>query len=302
MAGVSQLGYLGIGASDLKSWNELAASVLGMQVIPGDDRSTSYLRMDDVHHRLAIRANGGDDIDFVGWEVPDMATLHRIAQQLEDGGVRVRAGTRSRADDRRVDDFIEFVDPNGVASEIFVGRPRQPETFHPTREMTGYATGAMGLGHFVVMTANLDESVAFYRDLLGFRVSDYINHQTPGGLFRMAFLRCNARHHSIAFMENPHAPRRIHHVMFECRSLADVGTGRDICLERGVPIAVDLGCHINDRTTSFYFANPSKFALELGWGGRMMDDAMPTEYYTSAVSIWGHPQIKELVSGGASHA
>ena len=87
--------------------------------------------------------------------------------------------------------------------------------------------------------------------------------------------------------------------MFEGNSLADVGTGRDLCLARGVPIAVDLGCHMNDRMVSFYMVSPSGFALEYGWGGRVIDDATwHVEHYSSVDSIWGHPQLRALARGG----
>ena len=46
MASVSQLGYVGIGTSGDKSWRDLVTNILGMQVVPGDDPSTIYLRMD----------------------------------------------------------------------------------------------------------------------------------------------------------------------------------------------------------------------------------------------------------------
>ena len=81
MASVSQLGYVGVGTSDGKAWQHLATNILGMQVVPGDDRSTSYLRMDEYHHRLELRSGGRDDLEFVGWEVADRATLERVAQQ-----------------------------------------------------------------------------------------------------------------------------------------------------------------------------------------------------------------------------
>ena len=35
MASVSQLGYLGIGTSDAKAWQDLATHILGLRVIPG---------------------------------------------------------------------------------------------------------------------------------------------------------------------------------------------------------------------------------------------------------------------------
>jgi 2,3-dihydroxybiphenyl 1,2-dioxygenase len=300
MASVSQLGYLGIATSDAKAWQDLATTILGMQVVPGDDKSTAYLRMDEYHHRLELRSNGSDDLEFVGWEVPDPATLQRVARQLEDGGVKVTPATRDEADARRVVDLIKCVDPNGILTEVFCGRPINPEPFHPTRPMSGFKTGDMGLGHILVYASSLDGTVRFYRDLLGFRVSDFTEVRTPGGKVRLAFLHCNPRHHSVAVLEAPGAPKRINHIMFECNSLDDVGSGRDLCLRRGVPIAIDLGRHMNDHVVSFYMANPSGFALEYGWGGRTIDDTTwQIEHYAAVDSLWGHPQIRDLVTGMA---
>jgi len=299
MASVSQLGYVGIGISDTKAWHDLATHILGMQVVPGDD-ATSYLRMDENHHRLELHSNGSDDLEFIGWEVSDFATLHRVAQQLEDGGMKVTAATRDEADDRRVIDLIKCVDPNGISTEVFWGHPVNQQPFHPARPMSGFKTGDMGLGHILVYARSLDESVRFYRDLLGFRISDFTDVQGTGGKVRLAFLHCNARHHSIGFMEAPPGPKRINHILFECNSLDDVGSGRDLCLSRGVSIAVDLGCHMNDHMVSFYMANPSNFALEYGWGGRTIDDASwQAEHYTAFDSIWGHAQLRGLVASMA---
>jgi 2,3-dihydroxybiphenyl 1,2-dioxygenase len=299
MGGVSELGYLGIGVSDLKAWQDVATSIFGMQVVPGDDRTTSYLRLDALHHRLELCANSGNDLQFAGWEVPDAKTMDSIAGQLQDGGVRVAVGTRDEADQRRVIGLIKCVDPAGVPTEIFYGRPINPIPSHPTRPTSGFKTEREGLGHMVVHVPDLDASVRFYRDLLGFRMTDFTDVQTPRGTLRLAFLHCNARHHSIAFIEAPGAPKRLHHIMFEGNSLADVGTGRDLCLVHGVPIAVDLGCHMNDRMVSFYLGSPSGFALEYGWGGRTIDDATwRVEHYASVDSIWGHPQLRSLAEGG----
>jgi extradiol dioxygenase len=299
MASVSQLGYVGIGISDEKAWQDLATNILGMQVVPGDD-TTSYLRMDEYHHRLELRSNGSDDLEFVGWEVPDSATLQRVAQQLEDGGVKVTAGTPDAADNRRVIDLIKCVDPNGISTEVFCGHLVNQQPFHPARPMSGFKTGDMGLGHILVYARSLNESVRFYRDLLGFRISDFTDVNAPGGKVRLAFLHCNPRHHSIAFVEAVRAPKRINHILFECNSLNDVGSGRDLCLSRGVPVAIDLGCHMNDHMVSFYMANPSNFALEYGWGGRTLDPASwQAEHYTAFDSIWGHAQLRDMVAGMA---
>jgi hypothetical protein len=77
--------------------------------------------------------------------------------------------------------------------------------------------------------------------------------------------------------------------MVECNSLDDVGSGRDFCVARDVPIAIDLGRHMNDPVVSFHVANPSNFAIEYGWGGRLVDDSTwQVEHHSSADSLWGH--------------
>lgn len=300
MASVSHLGYIGIGISDTKAWHDLATTILGMQVLPGEDKSTSYLRMDEYHHRLELRLNGREDLEFVGWEVPDPATLQRVSEQLQAGGVKVTPSTRDEAGERHVVDFFKCVDPDGNPTEVFWGRPINPLPFHPTRSMSGFKTGDMGLGHILLYVRSLDETIRFYRDLLGFRVSDFTEVQTPGGKVRLAFLHCNSRHHSIAFMETPAAPKRINHVMFECNSLDDVGFGRDLCLRCGIPIVIDLGRHMNDHMVSFYMASPSGFALEYGWAGRTIDDTTwQIEHYSTVESLWGHPQLRDIGRGAA---
>src|SRR5215467_13728046 len=192
MASVSQLGYIGIGVSDVKAWHDLATHVLGMQVIPGDQKSTSYLRMDDYHHRVELRPSGSDDLEFAGWEVPDQATLQRVAQQLEDGGVKVTAGTRDEADGRRVIDLIHCVDPSGVRTEVFCGRPIDPRPFHAGRPISGFKTGEMGLGHMVLLPLAWTNRFGFTGTCSGSAYRILPRSAFPAGSF--ALLSCIAIH------------------------------------------------------------------------------------------------------------
>ena len=72
------------------------------------------------------------------------------------------------------------------------------------------------MGHVVFHVKNIDDLLGFYRDLLGFGVSDYIS--TP---FRAYFLHTNPRHHSVALIET--GKQDLHHLMVELFSLDDVG-------------------------------------------------------------------------------
>ena len=89
--------------------------------------------------------------------------------------------------------------------------------------MTGFKTGEMGLGHVVLYTPSLDESVRFYRDLLGFRVSDFTEVRVPGGQAPPGIPALQPRQHSIALIEAEGVPKRINHFTLECNSLNDVG-------------------------------------------------------------------------------
>ena len=52
MAGVTQLGYLGINVSDLDAWEQFATDVLGLQVSGRDTDGSLFLKMDEYHHRF----------------------------------------------------------------------------------------------------------------------------------------------------------------------------------------------------------------------------------------------------------
>ena len=54
------------------------------------------------------------------------------------------------------------------------------------------------IGHVVLNCRDLERSIRFYTEVLGFQVSDvYPQDMVPGG---MAFLRCNTDHHGIGLV------------------------------------------------------------------------------------------------------
>jgi biphenyl-2,3-diol 1,2-dioxygenase len=112
-----------------------------------------------------------------------------------------------------------------------------------------------------------------------------------------AFLHCNERHHSLAFMGIPGAPRRVQHVMLQTASLDDVGTTYDLCREQGLT-TTSMGRHYNDRAFSFYFRNPSGWHFEFAWDPRAINpDTWQTEQYILGRpgAYWGHEGLLEMV-------
>jgi 2,3-dihydroxybiphenyl 1,2-dioxygenase len=290
MASITQLGYLGLSVGDVDEWERFATQVLGLQANERDNDGSLFLRMDEYHHRFIVHPHGNDDVAYIGWEVTDEHALHALANQLKAAGVEVKPGTPEEITARRVADLIRFQDPSGIPSEIFYGPLVHFERpFQPPRPISGFKTGELGLGHFVMAVENADRSLQFYRDVLGMRISDFVQiSPAPGVKLKVTFFHCNPRHHSLAFYEMPQAPKRLHHFMLQLQTLDDVGSTYYLCQDQGVPITMNLGRHTNDHMTSFYMRTPSGFAVEYGWGAREVDDATWQVQLHTSGSIWGH--------------
>jgi biphenyl-2,3-diol 1,2-dioxygenase len=282
MASVTQLGYLGIGVSDLARWERFATEVLGLQVNGTDPDGSMF--------RFVLLPGGADDLAFVGWEVRDQPALKEIRERLSAAGIEVAAATPEEARARRVVELIKLKDPSGIPTEIYFGPLMNFEQpFKSPRPLSAFVTGEQGMGHIVVRVDDSAKSLHFYRDLLGLRISDFIDMKShrSGQSLSLTFMHCNPRHHSIAFGVIP-AKKRLMHFMVQTRSVDDVGSTYYLCQDRGIEISGTLGRHTNDHMMSFYLRSPSGFEVEYGWGARVVDDATWQVQKHEAPSIWGH--------------
>jgi len=279
---LSALGYVGVRAKEIDDWSGYGTKLLGLQ-IADKSSNTLAMRMDDRKQRIMVDADGGQGIGFFGWEVADAAALETIAARLEAAGVPVARGARALADQRMVKDLITLKDPAGNRLEIFHGAEVTGEPFVPGRNISGFRTGMLGLGHVVLQVSKVtDELVNFYKDTLGFGVSDF--YYQP---FTAFFFHVNLRHHSFALIQSD--KDAVHHMMLEMYSLDDVGQGYDLAqLEEG-RLAVTLGRHAGDYMTSFYTWTPSGFMVESGWGGQVIDPkTWVVNQRKEGPSLWGH--------------
>ena len=64
MIQVTELGYMGIGVKDLDAWKHFATSIVGFELADEGESDRCYLRMDYLHHRIVMHADGSDDLDL----------------------------------------------------------------------------------------------------------------------------------------------------------------------------------------------------------------------------------------------
>ena len=283
MIKVTELGYLGFNISDAQAWKTYAQECVGLEVLDEGEADRFYLRMDNWHHRFIMHVGGGDDLAYVGWRVADGEALKGMEKQLRDAGVEYRVATREEAAERKVLCLLKLHDPAGISTEIFYG-PRVDEhlPFHPGRRMHGrFVTGAHGVGHVLVNCKAPADSYRFY-SLLGLTGSVEYHLQTPMGVAEPIFMHCNDRQHSVAF--GIPGEKNLNHLMLEYAELDDLGLSHDYVRRTGIPVALQLGKHSNDRALTFYSATPSGWLMELGWGG---EKPAPQQQY-HVLDVFGH--------------
>lgn len=122
------------------------------------------------------------------------------------------------------------------------------------------------MGHAVLMVRDIDASVRFYTQVLGFKVSDVYPDSMVEG--RMVFMRFNDDHHGLGLVGQ--APgvsehRELHHIAFEVPTIDDVFRARDFLLKNGVQIDFH-GRRRAGSQISVEFRDPDGHCLEIFWG------------------------------------
>ncbi len=188
----------------------------------------------------------GSTLRRVVWGVEDAEALERLGARLSD-----RAGFAAGGEE------IACRDPNGVALGFRVSR-RQPVAVagspvnswdsHPrvdARTPVYARAEPVAVGHVVFFVPDIEPALAFYREALGFQLSD----SYPGDGY---FLRCRVegRHHDLFLLRTPDARRGLNHVAYAVRDIHEVFGGGIHMNRRGWRTQIGPGRH---PVSSAYF-------------------------------------------------
>jgi 2,3-dihydroxy-p-cumate/2,3-dihydroxybenzoate 3,4-dioxygenase len=283
MTTIKEIMQVGVGMPDRETFARFAHEILGFHTINSADGQVTYTRVDSYPHRLAARTAPAPVLNYISFDVGGPDALAEWKTKLAANDIEWRSGSREESLERRVADFIELRDPDGHSLALAHGFDSANEPIRYTRELN-----VTGLGHVLLTVKDTQRSHDFYTGVLGFRLSDWVCIDDN---IRLCFLRCNARHHSVAFAPcMPGKSPRLQHVMLEVESLDDVMRSYHFMRAHKAPIGMGPGRHPNCQTVHVYVQTPGGFAIEFGWGHRRLDDAahQPIVYPRGTpVDIWG---------------
>lgn len=243
---------------------------------------------------LPAAFESGSTLRRITWAVADNASLVALRPKLltQPGFVEYADGS------------LECQDPNGMTLRVQVtcqrpvelnvepinqwGDNRRVDTPSPVYERAE----PINVGHVVFFVENLTATEAFYREVLGFQVSDrYIN--------RAVFLRTQARggHHNLFLLQLPNRKRGLNHVAFTVRDIHEVIGGGIAMNKQQWSTFIGPGRHPVSSAYFWYVNSPVGGAFEYYTNDDYLtENWQPRELEHSLVSF-----TEWAVEGGIDH-
>lgn len=273
---IREIGHVGVRVADPKQSAAFYEKMMGFKITAEVDGRT-YVTCDRHHHSMVF-IPGEPGLDHLGLTVGSEAELDRAAAELERKGLAVTQIDGDVGHGRAV----RFHDPDGRVVELYASMDEvEPPPY-------GHPVLPIKFGHVTMETKDIMKAHDFYRDVLGFRASDWIET-----LF--VWMRCNPDHHGVAFVNKGRAG--VDHYAFEVADFTDFKRVGDFFAANGWKIDYGPGRHGPGKNLFIYFpdhdGNRIEYFCELE---RIFDDEKHTapvwKIGPDAMNIWG-PQAPE---------
>lgn len=244
MITVNQMGYAAFETPDLARALDYYTQYLGLTEVRRD-RKTAYLACPSDYHSVVLTESSNAAVTRLALQVAPDADLGAFAKQTAAGGIEVRMASDVGPDTPQT---VSITDPSGLVIDIIAGR-------HVTeRRPRNEGVMPRKLGHTAFFTSDIQATVKFYTDVLGFRVSDWI-----GDFF--VFMRCGPDHHTVNFITGPQ--RGLHHIAFELNDWTHVKEACDLLSRHDMGLIWGPGRHGPGHNIYTYHLNPDGFTIEM---------------------------------------
>lgn len=272
---ITHLRHVAVAAPDFAASRAFFAGAWGLRPVPAAIDGSAFFQT-RLPEAFQLQLIDGPErrVERIAFGLGTRADVDAAARELDAAGVPVLMRPHELATPGGGYGF-RFLDPDNrcieLSSDVASGTP-------------GDATAVPEkLAHIVVNTPDIDAATAFYRDVLGFKVSDWSEHV-------MSFLRCNPEHHSIAFNQSAHAA--YNHTSWTMESIDALFRAQGRVRAAGTPLMWGTGRHGPGSQVFNYFIEPSGYVVELIADGLEVpsDDAWETKVWPRVpefMDLWG---------------
>lgn len=246
MLGITHLRHISLLTPNLSEQVEFYGSIWGLDKVFQDKESVYFRGAGPEHHILSLQASNKKGLHHIAFGMADKKAVDQAAERLTAMNIPIIDPPRY-FDEAGGGYGLRFLDPEGRCIELSAW-----VEVHTT-EWSKKNVDPIKLNHVVLNTVDIDKAVAFYTEVLGFKVSDWSEHQ-------MVFLRCNKDHHSISFNQSTHSS--VNHIAYEVNSVDEVMRGISNVRKAGYKELWGPGRHGPGNNIFCYFQDPGGFVME----------------------------------------
>jgi catechol 2,3-dioxygenase len=279
------IGHVALRVTDLERSVEYVQSVLGLHV-GARSGSEALLSSNEKHHELQLIAAGSSGLDHVGLEVEGAHDLDQVRERAVAAGAQL---LDDPPNEPGLGDAARFSGPAGIVYEVYHGMERDHLSIH-----TYLRPGIRKLGHLTFLCEHPEDVVAFWRDGLGFRVSD-----EAGGI---TWMRCDADHHGLSVGPRP-AGNVLHHYAWQVQDVGALAQYCDDIARLGLTLDWGPVRHGPGFNLAAYVRDPDNAVIEVYADLLQIHDEQAYERIDwsnepRALNLWGPLPSEDLLAAG----
>jgi catechol 2,3-dioxygenase-like lactoylglutathione lyase family enzyme len=247
MSRVTEIRYVGYGTPDLGAEHAFYTESWKLKDA-GEQDGMIHLAAEGSNEPYVVRLRQTDEkrIDVIALATETRADVDTLHDKVVAAGCRIIFAPKELETMGGGYGF-RFFSPDGLPFEISAEVARGPK-----RDVARWEAVPQKISHVVLHSPDHKAMVAFFTDVLGFKLSDWL------GDF-MAFLRCNEWHHRLAILPGPPC---LNHVAYDMLSVDCMMRGIARLRKQGTDIKWGPGRHTAGNNTFSYFVTPNGFAVE----------------------------------------
>ena len=243
-----------LGTPDLATSVDFYTRVWGLDVVAETEDKVFLAATGDDFHVLELKQSNRSELRKISFRVGTAEVLASLFAKTIAAGCTVLRDI-GPADGPAGGECFVVRELQGSVLEFVYGDRRKQGRVVPNRPQR--------LAHVNINSAEIEALSDFYRDVLGFRLTDRSK--------LMAFLRCNDDHHAVVLAEAP--VNGLNHVAFLMPDLESVMRGSGRVVDHGYPIGWGVGRHGPGDNVFAYFVDPQGVVIEYTAEVLQVDDS-----------------------------
>ncbi|WP_027487309.1 VOC family protein [Allorhizobium undicola] len=240
---VEALRSVELGVPDIGASVEFYTKTWGLQVVQQDADKVFLAGSGDDFHILELKQSTRAELRKVTFRARSREDLLKLHSLCEEAGATVLRAPQALTAPSGGFGFV-IREPQGCVLEFVHGDLRRQPSHTPLVPVR--------LAHVNINSAEIEALSDFYRNSLGFRLTDRSR--------MMAFLCCNQDHHSVVLAEAP--VNGLNHIAFQMPDLESVMRGSGRVVDAGYPIGWGVGRHGPGDNVFAYFVDPHGVVIE----------------------------------------